>query len=106
MNWAKARLTGRRTIDVREEGREVAREARQGAREAAQAAEGAAVSKPPREPAPKDSRFGWLRSKFYDGTPDHPIRKAQGPSVRKTPGPSIEAVRCGSTHGEYTTARE
>jgi hypothetical protein len=42
------------------------------------------MGKPPWEPAPKDTRFGWLRSKFYDGTPDNPIRR-EGKESAMTP---------------------
>src|SRR6266516_2843846 len=31
----------------------------------------------PWEPAPQDTHFGWLRSIFYIGTPQHPIRRVR-----------------------------
>jgi hypothetical protein len=33
------------------------------------------TARPRWQPAPPDTHFGWLRSKFYDGTPDNPVRK-------------------------------
>jgi hypothetical protein len=44
---------------------------------------------PGREQAPNDTHFGWLRSIFYNGTPQNPVRRQFDPP-RPTGGCSLQ----------------